>query len=307
MWRGILPIESGRGYHAFVSKHRAVPLLVQYLEHTSYTGTPGYQFKHSCIQPLAAPTPITFLLVITIQTIYNPDDPQKANLVTFNRQKTHFPVLLSDPNMPQLTWLVTGCSSGFGEAFVHGILARGDRVIATGRQADTKLSHLKTTGASMLELDVTAPQAEIDAKIDEALRIYGSGIDVVVNNAGYMQSGFVEEMTFVVESLPRLHFSHQRTQPWLIRRFANTKRPERLNRQLSTNLYGPIAVTCAILPHFRAKQSGILVFISSQSAWRGDPSIGAYAASKFALEGTPHPLSISKKLPQRTQASTTIY
>lgn len=98
--------------------------------------------------------------------------------------------------MVQLTWLVTGCSSGFGEAFVHNILARGDRVIATGRQADIKLSHLKATGASILDLDVTSLQAEIDTKMAEALNIYG-GIDVLVNNAGYMQSGFVEEMTFV--------------------------------------------------------------------------------------------------------------
>lgn len=158
--------------------------------------------------------------------------------------------------MPQLTWLVTGCSSGFGEAFVHRILARGDRVIATGRQADIKLSHLKDTGASILDLDVTSPQAEIDAKIGEAMKIHDGGIDVLVNNAGYMQSGFVEEMT-----------------------------PEKLNRQFSTNLYGPIAVTRAILPHFRSKQRGIIVFMSSQSAWRGDPSISAYAASKFALEG----------------------
>lgn len=104
--------------------------------------------------------------------------------------------------MTQLTWLVTGCSSGFGEAFVHGILARGDRVIATGRQADTRLSHLKPTGASILDLDVTAPQADVEDKINAALQLYDNGIDVLVNNAGFMQSGFVEDMTFVEECNP---------------------------------------------------------------------------------------------------------
>lgn len=118
--------------------------------------------------------------------------------------------------MPQLTWLVTGCSSGFGEAFVHGIPARGDRVIASGRQADTRLSHLKKTGASILNLDVTAPQAEIEAEIAKALKFYDNGIDVLVNNAGFMQSGFVEEMTFV-ECNSKLTFPIKRTQKWLIR------------------------------------------------------------------------------------------
>jgi len=61
-----------------------------------------------------------------------------------------------------------------------------------------------------------------------------------------------------------------------------------MNKQFSTNLYGAMAVTRAVLPHMRAKQHGTLVFMGSQSGWRGDPSISAYAASKFALEG-PYP------------------
>jgi NADP-dependent 3-hydroxy acid dehydrogenase YdfG len=95
--------------------------------------------------------------------------------------------------MPQLTWLITGCSSGLGEIFVRSLLARGDRVIATARNGTQRLASLKDTGAAVLDLDVTAAQTEIDAKIKEALAIYG-GIDVLVNNAGYIEAGIVEEI-----------------------------------------------------------------------------------------------------------------
>ena len=98
------------------------------------------------------------------------------------------------PIMTQLVWLITGCSSGFGEAFVHSILARGDKVIATGRNAGTRLAHLNETGAAILELDVTSPQAELDAKIQDAIKIYGK-IDILVNNAGYIEIGLIEELT----------------------------------------------------------------------------------------------------------------
>jgi NADP-dependent 3-hydroxy acid dehydrogenase YdfG len=95
-----------------------------------------------------------------------------------------------------VTWFITGCSSGFGESFVRQLRAAGDNVIATGRNAETKLSHLEDTGAAILDLDVTAPSEIIKARIDEAWSIY-DGIDVVVNNAGFILSGPFEEQRLV--------------------------------------------------------------------------------------------------------------
>jgi len=96
--------------------------------------------------------------------------------------------------MTRLIWLVTGCSSGFGEQFVHSVLSRGDRVIATGRHASTRLAHLKDTGAAILDLDVSAPPPTINDTIAQALKVYG-GIDVLVNNAGFFECGAFEEQT----------------------------------------------------------------------------------------------------------------
>lgn len=93
------------------------------------------------------------------------------------------------------TWLITGCSSGFGAEFVRQLRAQGDNVIATGRNAATKLVHLKETGASILDLDVTSSEDIIAAKVAEAWDLYPGGIDVVVNNAGYILSGAFEEVT----------------------------------------------------------------------------------------------------------------
>jgi len=85
--------------------------------------------------------------------------------------------------MPQLVWFVTGCASGFGEAFARAVLARGDKVIATARNAETRLVALKEAGAAVLDLDVNAPFPEIEQKIQEAISVYGH-VDVLVNNAG---------------------------------------------------------------------------------------------------------------------------
>ncbi|QYT04460.1 hypothetical protein H0G86_011366 [Trichoderma simmonsii] len=158
--------------------------------------------------------------------------------------------------MTALTWFITGCSSGFGEILVRQLRAAGDNVIATGRNADTRLSHLKDTGAAILDLDVTAPVAEIQAKIGEAWEIYPGGIDVVVNNAGFIVSGAIEELT-----------------------------QEDMDSSFKVNFHGPLNITRAILPRFRAKNKGTLLYVGSQAAWHADPSAGSYCAAKFALSG----------------------
>ena len=66
--------------------------------------------------------------------------------------------------MTRLTWLITGCSSGFGEELAKSILKRGDRVIATARDSVNRLKDLRDLGATTLDLDVCAPQADINNK-----------------------------------------------------------------------------------------------------------------------------------------------
>ncbi|ENH71983.1 hypothetical protein BFJ63_vAg8027 [Fusarium oxysporum f. sp. narcissi] len=160
-----------------------------------------------------------------------------------------------------LTWFITGCSSGFGEALVRQLRSAGDNVIATGRNADTKLSHLKETGAAILDLDVSSSPEVIKSKIEEAWSIY-NGIDVVVNNAGYILSGAVEELT-----------------------------QEDMEKSFQVNFHGPMNITRAVLPYLRKKGSGTLLFVGSQAGWHADPSASGYCASKFALEGAVECLS----------------
>jgi NAD(P)-dependent dehydrogenase (short-subunit alcohol dehydrogenase family) len=97
--------------------------------------------------------------------------------------------------MSQLVWLITGCSpGGLGEFFVRSILARGDRVIATARSL-TKIKSLESLGAATLQLNVTDDQHVINAKMAEAIKIYGR-VDVLVNNAAYIAVGGWEDLKY---------------------------------------------------------------------------------------------------------------
>jgi NADP-dependent 3-hydroxy acid dehydrogenase YdfG len=88
-------------------------------------------------------------------------------------------------------FLITGASSGFGEAIAHEALSRGHHVIATARSA-SKLGALKAAGAAVLNLDVTSDDATLAAVFEKANAIHGR-ITHVVNCAGYLLEGAVEE------------------------------------------------------------------------------------------------------------------
>lgn len=88
-------------------------------------------------------------------------------------------------------WLITAASNGFGQAIAVEALKNGHRVIATARSAK-KLEELKAKGAETMELDVVLPLEELKAIVKSAHEKYGR-IDVLVNAAGYILEGAVEE------------------------------------------------------------------------------------------------------------------
>jgi NAD(P)-dependent dehydrogenase (short-subunit alcohol dehydrogenase family) len=148
------------------------------------------------------------------------------------------------------TWLITGCSSGFGRDIAAAALARGDNVVATARRPDA----LADLGATLtLPLDVTKPD-QIEAAVAATVERFG-GIDVLVNNAGIGSVGAVE----LIE-------------------------PDHLRAVMDTMFFGAVALTQAVLPHMRARRSGAIVQISSQGGQVVLPGFGAYCSAKFALE-----------------------
>jgi NAD(P)-dependent dehydrogenase (short-subunit alcohol dehydrogenase family) len=98
--------------------------------------------------------------------------------------------------MAPQTWLVTGCSSGFGAEFTKQLIKRGDKVIATARGDPSRLQSLKDLGAYTYSLDITSSLEDIKAIVSRMIEEAG-GIDVLVNNAGYVEAGFIEEQSYV--------------------------------------------------------------------------------------------------------------
>ena len=153
-------------------------------------------------------------------------------------------------------WLVTGAGRGLGVDIVEAALAAGHAVVATARNTESITRAFGDREQLLaVALDVTDPQAAATA-VQAAVDQFGH-LDVLVNNAGNFQAGFFEEMT-----------------------------PEAFRSQIETTLFGPVNVTRAALPQFRAQRSGLVMTISSTAgiASTGD-FLTAYAASKFGVEG----------------------
>ncbi|MGM0878282.1 MAG: SDR family NAD(P)-dependent oxidoreductase [Bacillota bacterium] len=152
-------------------------------------------------------------------------------------------------------------SARMGVEFAKAALAAGYQVVATGRNTD-KVAKVLGNDENLLivKLDITEP-TDAEAAVKLAVDRFGR-IDVLVNNAGNFYGGFFEELT-----------------------------PQQIERQITTNLYGPMNVTRAVLPVMRKPRSGHIISISSLAGLAGFEFNSAYATSKFGIEGWMESLS----------------
>jgi len=153
-------------------------------------------------------------------------------------------------------WFITGANRGFGLEFAKAALSREDKVAGTSRNT-MQLDELAAQYADNflpLQLDVTDRAKAFDA-VNAATEKFGR-LDVVVNNAGYGLFGAVEEVS-----------------------------EKQLRDQLEVNLFGVFHVTQAVLPILRQQGSGHIIQISTIGGVAAFPYLGAYHASKWALEG----------------------
>ncbi len=166
------------------------------------------------------------------------------------------------------TVLITGATDGLGKAAALLLAERGYRVFAAGRSAEKRaqldaLAREKKLPLETLELDV-CDDASVKAAVSTALGKAGA-IDVLVNNAGLVYGGAVEDL-------------------WM----------EDWRRQFETNFFGVIRVTQAILPHMRERRKGRILMMSSVSGFVTPPTQGAYSASKLVTPPTQGAYSASK-------------
>jgi NAD(P)-dependent dehydrogenase (short-subunit alcohol dehydrogenase family) len=148
--------------------------------------------------------------------------------------------------------LITGCSSGIGRATAERLSSVGWKVYATARDAET-IASLERNGCGLLPLDVT-DEDSMQSAVEEVERREGA-VGVLVNNAGYSQSG-------AVEAVPM----------------------EKVRRQFETNVFGLARMCQLVLPGMRRQGYGRIVNLSSMGGKLTFPGAGYYHASKHAVE-----------------------
>jgi NADP-dependent 3-hydroxy acid dehydrogenase YdfG len=154
--------------------------------------------------------------------------------------------------MPSKAVLITGCSSGIGHATALELVQRGWTVYATARRPET-LTELAEKGCHTLTLDVT-DEASRRAAVEAVAEAEGT-VGVLINNAGYSQSG-------AVESIP----------------------VEQVRQQFETNVFGLLRLCRLVLPGMREQGWGKIVNLSSMGGRLTFPGGGVYHATKYAVE-----------------------
>ena len=153
---------------------------------------------------------------------------------------------------PSKAVLITGCSSGIGHATAQLLAEQGWTVYATARRPET-LAELEQKGCRILALDVTDEESMRAAV--EAVKGEHGAVGVLINNAGYSQSGAVESVAM-----------------------------EQMRAQFETNVFGLLRMCQLVLPGMRAQGWGKVVNISSMGGRLTFPGGGLYHASKYAVE-----------------------
>lgn len=153
--------------------------------------------------------------------------------------------------------IVTGASGAFGSVTCLQLANKGHQVVGTMRSTtgrnESIAQDLRDNGIHLVELDVTN-ESSVNNGVDKAIELLG-GLDVVFNNAGLGSNGIQE--TFTAEDMHRV---------------------------FDVNVFGVQRVMRAILPHFRAQNSGTILHTSSCIGRITTPFLGVYSASKYALE-----------------------
>jgi NAD(P)-dependent dehydrogenase (short-subunit alcohol dehydrogenase family) len=160
---------------------------------------------------------------------------------------------MADTSKAAKAVLITGCSTGIGRAAAEHLAGRGWTVYATARRPES-IEDLKDKGCRTLALDVTDEQSMRDAvkQVEDA----EGAVGVLVNNAGYSQSGAVESVNL-----------------------------DDVRRQFETNVFGLIRMCQLVLPGMRRQGWGKIVNISSIGGKVAFPGGGIYHGTKHAVEG----------------------
>jgi NAD(P)-dependent dehydrogenase (short-subunit alcohol dehydrogenase family) len=148
--------------------------------------------------------------------------------------------------------LVTGCSSGIGRATARRLARQGWTVYATARRPEA-IADLQGDGCRTLALDVT-DEASMVAAVRTIEETHGA-VGVLVNNAGYSQSGAIETVPL-----------------------------DAVRRQFETNVFGLVRLTQLVLPRMRDQRWGKIVNVGSMGGRLSFPGGGYYHATKYALE-----------------------
>jgi NADP-dependent 3-hydroxy acid dehydrogenase YdfG len=149
--------------------------------------------------------------------------------------------------------LITGCSSGIGRATAQRLAKTGRWTVYATARALTDIADLPAAGCEILALDVT-DEASMTAAVSHVEARHGA-VAVLVNNAGYSQSGAVEAVPL-----------------------------SRIRTQFETNVFGLVRMTQLVLPAMRARRAGCIVNLSSMGGRLTFPGGGIYHATKYAIE-----------------------